>query len=40
MSELCKKANSIESNTFLQYGLTEVKKAALYMLDLILNMPL
>ena len=32
------KANSIELNTYLKYGLTEVKKAPSQMVDLILNM--
>ena len=34
------KGNSIELSTFLKYGLTEVKKAPLQMLELVLNMPL
>ena len=43
-SELCKKmqprGNSIELSTILNYGLTKVKKAALQMFELVLNMPL
>ena len=43
-SELCKKmqpkGNSIELSTILNYGFTKVKKAALQMFDLVLNMPL
>ena len=34
------KDNLIELSTFLKYDLTEVKKATLYMFDLVLNMPL
>ena len=33
------KGNLIEFSTFLKYGLTEVKKAPLWMFDLVLNMP-
>ena len=44
LHELCKKWNlkghSIELSTFLDYGLTEVKKALSWMFNLVLNMPL
>ena len=39
-SEFQLKSNSIELSMFLKYGLTKVKKAQLWMFDLVLNMPL